>query len=186
MQGGEPYVYQDPNDSSRLLGFEVDIAAALARRLGVRAEFVQNDWHHLIPALERGDFDVILNGLEVTPANRARVAFTRPYSAFTEILVVRAGDAARGLSELRGARVGTLQGSMALEILRDTPGVDVVLYEGVEEPYGDLEQGRIRGVVFDNIIARRYGLTRSALRAAAIVGEGVYAIAVRLQDGELR
>src|SRR5574341_776290 len=64
MQGGEPYVFQDPTDASRLLGFEAEIADALARRLGVRAEFVQNDWQNLVPSLERGDFDIILNGVE--------------------------------------------------------------------------------------------------------------------------
>src|SRR5205085_3732010 len=83
MQGGEPYVFQDPRGGG-LVGFEVELADALARRLGVRAEFVQNDWQTLLPSLERGDFDVAMNGLEVTPARRARVAFTRPYYAFAE------------------------------------------------------------------------------------------------------
>src|SRR5439155_1130863 len=81
-----------PRDRRRLAGFEVEIADALARRLEVRAEFAQNDWQTLIPSLERGDFDVALNGIEVTPARRARVAFTRPYFAFTETLVVRRED----------------------------------------------------------------------------------------------
>ncbi len=155
VQGGEPYVFQDP-DGGRLVGFEVEIADALARRLGLPAEFVQNDWQTLIPSLERGDFDVALNGIEVTPARRARVAFTRPYYAFTETLVVpRESGAVRGLDDLRGRRVGTLEGSLALDVLRAAPGVDVVLYEGVEEPYLDLERGRLAAVLLDNIIAAR-------------------------------
>src|SRR5438477_12891076 len=178
VQGGEPYVFQDPGSPSGLRGFEVDIAGALARRLGVAADFVQNDWQTLIPSLERGDFDVALNGIEVTPQRRARVAFTRPYYAFTETLVVRRADAARGLEDLRGKRVGTLEGALAFEILRRSP-VEPVLYEGVEEPYLDLERGRLDGVLLDNIIAARYGLPRPTLRAAATVGEGTYAIAVR-------
>jgi polar amino acid transport system substrate-binding protein len=186
IQGGEPYAFQDPHDSARLLGFEVEIADALARRLGVRAEFVQNDWSALIASLERGDFDIILNGLEVTQPRRARVAFTRPYYAFTETLVVRRVDvAARGLADLRGRRVGTLAASFGFELLRATPGVDAVLYEGVAEPYIDLERGRLDGVVLDNIIADRYGLVRPTLRAAATVGEGTYAIAVRPADKAL-
>src|SRR5207237_1750531 len=88
VHGGEPYVFQDAH-GGRLVGFEVELADALARRLGVRAEFVQNDWQTLIPSLERGDFDVAMNGIEVTPARRARVAFTRPYYAFSETLVTR-------------------------------------------------------------------------------------------------
>ena len=180
VQGGEPYVFQDPRDGRRLTGFEVEIARGLARRLGVRAEFVQNDWQTLIPSLERGDFDVALNGIEVTPARRARVAFTRPYYAFAETLVVRRDDGAvRGLVDLRGERVGTLEGSLALDLVRAAAGVEAVLYEGVEEPYLDLERGRVRAVLLDNIIAARYGLPRATLRAAGTVGEGVYAIAVR-------
>jgi polar amino acid transport system substrate-binding protein len=184
VQGGEPYAFQDPNDSSQLVGFEVEIAAGVARRLGVRAAFVQNDWSNLVPSLERGDFDVILNGLEDTAARRGRVAFSRPYYAFTETLAVRRDDPARDLGDLRGARVGTLSGSLAFDIVH-AAGADVVLYEGVEEPYLDLERGRVRGVVLDNIIAARYGLGRPTLRAAATVGEGVYAIGVRPDDAAL-
>jgi polar amino acid transport system substrate-binding protein len=185
VQGGEPYVYQG-QDGHGVVGFEVDIADALARRLGVRAEFVQNDWQTLIPSLERRDFDVALNGIEVTAARRARVAFTRPYYAFTETLVTRRDDAGvAGLADLRGRRVGTLEGSLALDVLRAAPGVDVVLYEGVEEPYLDLERGRLAAVLLDNVIAARYGLPRPALRAAATVADGVYAIAVRPDEPEL-
>jgi len=184
VQGGEPYAFQDPNDGAQLVGFEVEIAASLAQRLGVRAEFVQNDWSNLIPSLERGDFDIILNGLEVTAARRARIAFSRPYYAFTETLIVRREDPAHGLADLRGQRVGTLSGSLAFDIL-NAADVEVVLYEGVEEPYLDLEQGRLRGVVLDNIIADRYGLSRPGLRAAATVGEGVYAVGLRPGDTSL-
>ena len=187
MQGGEPYAFQDPDDSSHLVGFEVEIAAALARRLGLRAECVQNDWLTLIPSLERGDFDMVMNGLEVTPARAARVAFTRPYYAFTETLVVRAAaTSVHGLADLHGRRVGTLSGSLAFDLLRAQPDVEMVLYEGVEEPYIDLEQGRLDGVLLDNVIANRYGLARPTLRAAAIVGDGTYAIAVRPDDTPLR
>ena len=186
IQGGEPYAFQDPYDGARLVGFEVEIADALARRLGVRAAFVQNDWSTLIPSLERGDFDIILNGLEVTAARRERVAFTRPYYAFTETLVVRRDEGGlRNLNDLRDRRVGTLAASFGFELLRATPGVDIVLYEGVEEPYIDLEQGRLDGVVLDNIIADRYGLVRPTLRPAATVGDGTYAIAVRPSDTTL-
>src|SRR5207244_3481172 len=186
MQGGEPYVFQAPGSPSGLSGFEVEIAGALARRLGLAAEFVQNDWQTLIPSLERGDFDVALNGIEVTPARRARVAFTRPYYAFTETLVVRRDDrSVHGLGDLRGARVGTLEGSLALDLVRAAPGVELVLYEGVEEPYLDLERGRVRAVLLDNIIAARYGLPRPTLRAAGTLGEGVYAIALRPSEPEL-
>ena len=185
MQGGEPYVFQHPEDG-RLVGFEVEIADALARRLGLRAEFVQNDWSMLIPSLERGDFDVAMNGIEVTDARRGRVAFSRPYYTFTETLVVRRGDrGAETLGDLRGRRVGTLEASLAVDLLSAVRGLDVIRYEGVEEPYLDLERNRIDAVLLDNIIAARYGLPRPTLQVAGTFGEGSYAIAVRPTDPQL-
>jgi polar amino acid transport system substrate-binding protein len=187
LQGGEPYVSQDPHDPGRIVGFEVDIADALARRLGVRAHFVQNDWQLLIPALERGDIDIILNGLEVTEARRKQIAFTQPYFAFAATLVVRRDEpVVRGLDDLRGHRVGTLGGSLSHDFVAAVPGVDVVPYEGTQEPYLDLEEGRLDGVVLDDIIAERYGLVRPGLRDAGTVGEGVYAIGMRPDEPALQ
>jgi polar amino acid transport system substrate-binding protein len=185
MQGGEPYVFQNPEDGG-LVGFEVEIADALARRIGLRAEFVQNDWSMLVPSLERGDFDVAMNGIEVTDARRARVAFSRPYYTFTETLVVRRGErGAETLADLRGRRVGTLEASLAFDLLSAVPGLELVRYEGVEEPYLDLERRRLDAVLLDNIIAARYGLPRPTLQAAGTFGEGTYAIAVRPADPEI-
>src|SRR5436309_11066402 len=102
LQGGEPYVFRDPIDPSRLDGFEVDLAAGLARRLGVRASFVQNDWSNLVPSLERGDFDLILNGLEDTAQLHGRILLSKPYFTFSEQLVVRKGFALRTLQAMNG------------------------------------------------------------------------------------
>src|SRR3954463_5066576 len=139
LQGGEPYVFRDPRDPARLVGFEVEIARGLAARLRVNDRFVQNDWSNLVPSLERGDFDLILNGLEDTPAVRGRILLSRPYFAFAEQLVVRRGFALRSLDALRGHRVGTLSSSLSHQILRGHPGIEIVLYGGQEEPYRDLE-----------------------------------------------
>ena len=187
LQGGEPYVFQDPHDPARIVGFEVEIAEALARHLGVQARFVQNDWQLLIPALERGDIDIILNGLEVTEARRWRLAFTQPYFAFAATLVVRRDEpAVHGLADLRGRRVGTLGGSLSHDFVAAVPGIDVVPYEGTQEPYLDLEEGRLDGVVLDDIIAERYGLVRPGLRDAGAVGEGLYAIGMRRDEPALQ
>lgn len=84
-EGGAPYVFPDPTNPSRLIGFEVDLAEAIARELGVKARQSQNAWDSLIPALERGDFDLAMNGIEITPQRESRVLFSLPLRRrFTE------------------------------------------------------------------------------------------------------
>ena len=127
-----------------------------------------------------------MNGIEVTPALRARVAFSRPYAAFAERLVARAGDARiTGLPSLRGLRVGTLAATQAWYML-DAAGAVAVPYEGVEEPFVDLAAGRTDAVLLDDIIVGRYAPRHPTLRVVGDVAEGRYAIAVRPADDDLR
>jgi polar amino acid transport system substrate-binding protein len=185
LQGGAPYVYEDPDRPQRLKGFEVDLADALARELGVRAEFVQNDWTALVPSLERGTFDVVLNGLEVTPARAARLRLSRPYYAFAARLMARRDDprVRADLAALQGFRVGTLRTSYSEDLLRGR--AEIVGYEGQEEPYLDLAHGRTDAVLLDDIIARRYGEVRPELRVVGDLQVGYYAMALRPADEDL-
>jgi polar amino acid transport system substrate-binding protein len=57
-EGGAPYIYPDPEHPEQWMGFEYELANALAAKLGVKAQMVQNQWDQLIPALQRGNFDI--------------------------------------------------------------------------------------------------------------------------------
>ncbi len=184
LQGGAPYVYED--EQGVLRGFEVDIAAALAKRLGVEARFVQHDWSNLVPALERGDFDIALNGIEDTPARRERMLASIPYFVFGETLAVRKGAAYRSLDDLAGKRVATLGHSVAHDLLAKRP-VEVVLYEGQQEPYFDLANQRVEAVLLDHIIADLYGCPLPEVRCLpGDVERGVYVIGIRKSEPELK
>jgi polar amino acid transport system substrate-binding protein len=184
-QGGAPYVFQDPMDPNHLIGFEVDLAAALAKRLGVRPRPVQGQWEGLLDLLDRGDFDVALNGIEVAGEKRRTAELSRPYFAAAERLTVRRGDAAapRSLEALRGRRVGTLPGSLAARIL-ERAAAEVKTYEGGQNDiYDDLRIGRTDAVLLDEPITRYYGAIDPALEVVdGAFGEIQYALALRKGD----
>jgi polar amino acid transport system substrate-binding protein len=184
--GGEPFVFEDPNDTSKLIGFEVDIMDALSRRLGVKHTMVQHTWSALVPSLERGDFDVVINGLEATADRRDRILLSEPYFIYAETLAIRKGDPYLSIFDLIGRRVGSLNQTYAWDIINMLPLVGAP-YEGNEEPYIDLELGRVDGVLLDNIIADRYGCTRPAVKCLPYdVARGSYAIGIRKDDRDLK
>lgn len=187
-EGGAPYIFPDPKDPSRVIGFEVDIADAIARELGVSARHSQNAWDSLIPGLKRGDYDIAMNGIEITPQRREEVLFARPYYVYTEQLVVRKDETGiREVSDLKGKKVGTLSGTVAQQILQDIGGIDAKIYAGQVEPYEDLAIGRIDAVLLDLPIAAYYGKPNKKLRyAGQPVGEGFYGIAIRKGDDDLK
>src|SRR5512136_25691 len=138
-EGGAPYVFPDPQKPERLIGFEVDLADALARKLGVRAEMVQNQWDGLVPALQRGNFDIALNGLELTDEHRQQIAMSRPYYAFAQQIVTRKDTTGlTRLEHLKGKVVGTLSATAAQRLLDTLGGVEVRTYPGQVEPFRDL------------------------------------------------
>src|ERR1041385_9077531 len=88
-EGGAPYVYPNPEKPEQLIGFEYELADALAAKLGVKAKMVQNQWDQLVPALDRGNFDIILNGLEITADNQQHIAMSQPYFVYAQQIVTR-------------------------------------------------------------------------------------------------
>lgn len=160
-EGGAPFVEADPADPSRVRGFDVEVAALIARGLGRRsARFVQVQWSNIDQSVERGDFTLGLSGVEDTPARRARHAVTLPYFEFREVLAVRADDAGRirDLADLRGRRVATLGATIAYDLLlaaRDSTGLLPVSYDDDVHPYADLARGRVDAVLLDHVIAQR-------------------------------
>ena len=65
--------------SGNVIGLEIELVQALASSMGLRATLVQKNFAELLPALERGDVDLVISGMTITPERNARVAFAGPY-----------------------------------------------------------------------------------------------------------
>jgi polar amino acid transport system substrate-binding protein len=191
-EGGAPFVEADPNDPTRVVGFEVDIARVIAEGLGRVPRFLQVGFTSLDPAAARGDFDIGLSGLEDSPARRARLAVTIPYYEFREILTVREADRDRfrTLGDLRGRRVATLGATLAYDLLvaaQAGQGVIPVTYEDDVHPYSDLALGRVDAVLLDYVLAER-GVRRNTglVNQTTDMGKGYYVGILSLEQGALR
>ncbi len=186
-EGGGPYSYPDPEHPEKIIGFEVELADALATRLGLKAKMVQNQWDQLIPALDRGSFDIILNGLERTPENQQHIAMSVPYFVYAQQIVTRKDTAGLDTVEkLKGKTVGALSGSASLKLLENTVGIDVKNYPGNVETLRDLKAGRIEAVVLDLPMAQFYAAPEPDLKFAGdSFAPGYYAVGVRKEDANL-
>ena len=186
--GGIPYAFEDPKHPGSYIGFEVDVAKEVAQQLGVKLKMVVRAWDTLIPELQRGTFDMAMNGIEDTPERAAIVDFSEPYFVYSQQLTVRKEtEGIQKLADLNGKKVATLSGTAAEDILRGTPGIKVITSPEIIYSYRDLETSRVDAVLLDTPIAAAYGAANPKLKnVGESFAEGRYVIAFRKEDQELR
>jgi polar amino acid transport system substrate-binding protein len=177
--GGAPYVFPDPNNANQNIGFEVDMANAIAQLMGVTPKFVQITWSTWPQALAAQQFDVFMNGLEISSDNLASAKFTIPYYVYTEQIVVRADNTTiNSFQDLEGKTVGTGTGYKAQDYLEADPKIHEKLYD-TDLPFSDLAAGRIDAILIDAPIAQFYGANDSQHRFKIVGGDlfpGYYGI----------
>ncbi len=186
--GGIPYAFEDPKHPGTYIGFEVDIAREVAAQLGVKSRLAIRAWDTLIPELQKGSFDMAMNGIEDTPDRAAIVAFSTPYFVYSQQLTVREGTSGvSGLGDLKGKTVATLSGTAAEDILRRTSGIKVVTHPEIIYSYRDLQSSRVDAVLLDSPIAAAYGASNPKLKnVGESFDEGQYVAAFRKEDQSLR
>src|SRR5881396_503457 len=185
-EGGAPYSFRDPRNPSRIIGFEVDLADALAERMGRKARFVQNQWDGLVPGLERAEYDVVINGLEITPERAEKIHFSNPYFYSTLTLTIRADDARiHGADDLRGLTAGVLRVTFAERYVQSLGNVTIRSYDGQVQQFIDLALGRLDAVVMDTPVASYYATGPQVRNFEIPAARMAFGIGIRKNDEEL-
>ena len=185
--GGAPYVYTDPGNPERYIGYEKEMVDALAAAMDRQAEFVPSDWETLVSALQRKSFDVIVNGLEPTGDRAQQIAFSNPYYIFQLQLTVRRDDnRIHSLDDCKNRTVATLGNTAASRLLQQQ-NIPFRSYEDPVGAYRDLELKRIDAVVMDVPAEAFYARDNPKLKPAGPpFFKGYYVIGLRKGDDALK
>jgi len=185
--GGAPYVYTDPANPDRYIGYEKEMVDALAEAMGRRAEFIPSDWETLVSALQRKSFDIIVNGLEPTGDRAQQIAFSNPYYVFQlQLTVRRDDDRIHSLDDCKKRTVGTLGNTAASRLLQQQ-GIPFRSYQDPVGAYRDLELKRIDAVVMDVPAEAFYARDNPKLKQAGPpFSRGTYVIGLRKGDDALK
>lgn len=183
-ESGAPYVFSPENRLDTLIGFEADIVRALADSLDMEPRHFQNQWDGLIPGFNRDDYEIVINGIEITCDRKEKIDFSVPYYYTYERIIVRADDAEiTSFDDLQGKNVGTLEGCLAEMIMDSVGGIKVRTYDSEYNSFTDLKLGRLDAVLIDAPVAIYYAAPDSLLKLVGEpVGDIFYGIAIRKGD----
>lgn len=146
------------DEKNEIVGFDIDLAKEVAKRMGVEVEFQPIDWDSKELELNAGKIDCIWNGMTITPDRVENMYFTKPYIANQQIIIVPASSGITTKAQLEGKIVGLQKGSSSLEALTSDPigekVKDIVEYPDNVSAYMDLQAGRIDVFVVDSVVGR--------------------------------
>ena len=147
-----PFNYRD--EQGKLTGFDVEIAEAIAAKMGVKPEFTTTEWSGILAGLQAGKYDVIVNQVAATDKRRETFDFSDPYVVSSPQLIVRANETRKiaTASDLRGKKIGVGQGSNYADLARGIEGAEVKTYPGATEYLQDLATGRIDVALNDSLL----------------------------------
>lgn len=184
-----PMGYRDAN--GKLIGFDVDAAETVGKRLGITIEWQPTAWDGVIHSLNAKKFDCIWNGMTITPERAKEVAFTKPYVMDGQVAIVRFTEKRfKGIRDLKNVKVGAQKGSSALSAVKKLPTAPTELKEYEDNPKAllDLEAGRIDVVVIDNVTGRDFIAKRPGQFKIlpGFISKEPFGVAFRKEDKALR
>jgi polar amino acid transport system substrate-binding protein len=145
-------------ENGELVGFDVDLANALAAKLGKTAVFDQMPFTSLLASVSSGRADIAISGILDTPERRKEVAFSQAYVNDSFVLTVNQDNQSiNDLEDLAGAKIAVQVGTVPEEFVREkVPTAEFVTVQDTPSAFQLVAQGRADAVVTDAPVAGYY------------------------------
>ena len=144
-----PFTFHDEN--GKLVGFDVDIAKEVSKRLGVEAEFIETQWDGIFAGLDSKRFDVIFNEVSIRDDRKEKYDFSDPYIVSKAVLLVRKdNDEIKSFADLKGKKSAQSLTSNLADIAKAN-GATIVGAEGFNQAIDLLLSNRVDATINDSL-----------------------------------
>lgn len=153
VTGAQPPFNVRARDGS-LIGYEVELANALAGSMGVEAAFVEMPFGDLLGALESGQVDIVMSGMTMTPRRNLQAAFIGPYIVSGKSILTKSATLAtiRNAAEMDRSQIklAALRGSTSERFVEQAaPKAQLMLVDSYDEAVAMVRDGTADAMVAD-------------------------------------
>ena len=178
-----PYEY---HDGDKIVGIDMDIADAIAKKLGLEVKVEDIAFDAVILEVTSGKADIGLAGISATEERKQSVDFSDTYTTSKQLIIVKDDSTIAGAKDLEGKKLGVQTGTTGDILASDVKDATVERYDKGMDAVQALSQGKIDAVVIDSAVANKFAEEVSGLKVLdeAYADEN-YAIAVKKGNKEL-
>ena len=157
-----PYEFKEGEEFA---GIDVEIAAAIAEKLGMEFEVVDMEFDSIIASVQNGEVDFGMAGMTVNDERKKQVNFTSSYATGVQVVIVAEGSDIATLDDLKGKKIGTQLGTTGDMYSKDDFGEEnVVSYSKGADAVIALKGGDVDAVIIDNEPAKVFVAENEGLK----------------------
>ncbi len=173
-------------EGEEIVGADVDIAKAIAEKLGRTLEITNIDFDAALTGAATGKYDVAIAGVTATDERRQNMGFTDDYYTASQAIIVTADSAIKVAADLTGKTVSCQEGTTGEQYLLDN-GYSVQSFKTGAEAITALVSGKVDAVVIDDAVARALSAKQEGKTVVLeeALTEEAYAIVTKLGNDEL-
>ncbi|WP_028330013.1 amino acid ABC transporter substrate-binding protein [Brachyspira alvinipulli] len=180
-------------DSNReIVGFDIDLAFEVARRIGVELETKPIEWSNSTSILTNGEVDVLWNGVNINEERKKYINFSKPYLN-NKLVIVKSMDdkTINSIDDLVGKNIGIQSGGNHEQVANNpiiSKMKNINKYDDNINLLLDLQSGRLDAVIIDDIFAQYYINEKKSpfiILENTPLTDGLYAVGFRKSDTEL-
>ena len=161
------FMYKGEDGTMQYGGIDVSVGQYIAENMGKELKVENMAFDYLLPALVKGDFDIVISAMEVDEKRLQSADFSDPY--YTDLppaILVKASNAAsyKTLADFAGKSVAAQTGTTKLDIVNDQlTGANAVPLQLVTDMVNELVNGKVDAIVVDGAVAKQYAETNKDL-----------------------
>ncbi len=149
--------YEMTNDAGEFEGIDVEIAQAIAAKLGLELQIDDMDFDAALLAAQNGKSDMVMAGVSITPERQSVMDFSDTYTTSVQVIIVPEGSDIASVDDLQGKKIGTQRGTTGYIFCVDDFGDEnVVAYDNGNTAVQALLNGQVDCVVIDSAVANAY------------------------------
>lgn len=163
------------NENNEIVGFDIDLAKAVAEELGMEVKFQPISWASKEQELSSGNIDCIWNGFAYNEERAATMTLTDPYIKGENYFILKNGTKVTSQEELKGKKIGVQTGSIQAQDLEKSEfgkTVEIIQYGDNLTAFMDLETEGIDALFCSNIIGN-YLITSKGKDYETIASENI-------------
>lgn len=146
-------------------GIDVELAYALAQKLGLELVVDDMDFDSALAAVQQGKSDVVLAGVTVNPEREVNMSFTDSYANGVQVVIVPEGSSIKSIDDLKGKMIGTQRGTTGYIYCTGDYGEDhVTAFDDGATAVQNLVAGKVDAVVIDSAPAQEYVKANAGLK----------------------